>query len=55
MCQKHGGCHVAEEDCDIWDSRSDPGDKTWSKFAIKHESEVVRENEVLLVYSTLIN
>ena len=45
------GRHIAEEDCDVRDSRSDPGDKTWSKLVLNHESEVVIKHEVPLLYN----
>ena len=48
--QKHGGRHIAEEDCDTRDSRYDPGDKTWSKIVVTHDSEVAIK-QVTLSYN----
>ena len=53
MRKSHGGRHIAEEDCDVRDSRPNPGNKTWSKLVIKQESEIVRKHEVPLLYNTL--
>ena len=48
--QKHGGRHIAEEDCDTRDLRYDPGDKTWSKIVVIQDSEVAIK-QVTLSYN----